>query len=177
MVGEWSLATTDCAKWLNGYNAGSRFDGTFLPGVPALGTCVGQNDITNKTIWTPEYKNFLQHYTQKQMDAYESGSSQGWFFWSVQATQRTAQHRSRQIRAFATVLIAHCFFFLFVPFFCFCSLLVSFLFFLLFFLSFFLPRPQEFQDGEGSAAMELHARRARGMDSLQPRQQADQVLN
>lgn len=29
MVGEWSLATVDCAKWLNGYNAGARFDGTF----------------------------------------------------------------------------------------------------------------------------------------------------
>ena len=101
MVGEWSLATTDCAKWLNGYNAGSRFDGTFLPGVPALGTCVGQNDITNKTIWTPEYKNFLQHYTQKQMDAYESGSSQGWFFWSVAhctcstRTHSAASHCSR----------------------------------------------------------------------------------
>lgn len=24
LVGEWSLATTDCAKWLNGYNTSSR---------------------------------------------------------------------------------------------------------------------------------------------------------
>lgn len=59
MVGEWSLATTDCAKWLNGYNTGSRYDGTFPPGVvaaPVLGQCEGYNDMKNQTIWTQEYK-------------------------------------------------------------------------------------------------------------------------
>jgi glucan 1,3-beta-glucosidase len=55
MVGEWSLATVDCAKWLNGYGTGSRFDGTF-PGSYVMGSCVGQDDIYNSTIWTPEYK-------------------------------------------------------------------------------------------------------------------------
>jgi glucan 1,3-beta-glucosidase len=84
MVGEWSLATTDCAKWLNGYGSGARFDGTFPPGSgsehTALGSCVGQEDIHNTTIWTQEYKGFLIEFSNKQMDAYESGSSEGWFF-------------------------------------------------------------------------------------------------
>jgi aryl-phospho-beta-D-glucosidase BglC (GH1 family) len=84
MVGEWSLATTDCARWLNGFGAGARFDGSFPhPGAqPVLGSCVGQDNLHNKTIWTPEYRAFLSEFAQKQMDAYESGSSEGWFFWN-----------------------------------------------------------------------------------------------
>ena len=38
LVGEWSLATTDCARWLNGYGTGSRYDGTFEP-YEYIGTC------------------------------------------------------------------------------------------------------------------------------------------
>jgi len=93
MVGEWCLATTDCAKWLNGYNVGSRFDGTFpTKGAgPVLGSCIGQENIHNKTIWTPEYRAFLTEYAQKQMDAYESGSSSGWFFWNFKTEKGAPQ--------------------------------------------------------------------------------------
>jgi len=93
MVGEWCLATTDCAKWLNGYGSGARFDGTFpKPGSgPVLGSCLGQENIHNKTIWTPEYKAFLSEYAQKQMDAYESGSSSGWFFWNFKTEKGAPQ--------------------------------------------------------------------------------------
>lgn len=29
VIGEWSLAKTDCTKWLNGRGNGARWDGTF----------------------------------------------------------------------------------------------------------------------------------------------------
>jgi len=85
MVGEWSLATVDCARWLNGYNNGARYDGTYHLGnqsPEALGSCQGQNDINDSTVWTPEYKEFLKQFAEAQMDAYESGSAAGWFFWN-----------------------------------------------------------------------------------------------
>lgn len=91
MVGEWSLATTDCALWLNGCNTGSRYDGTFaVPGQKAnapIGSCEGQHDLKNTTVWTPEYRQFLTEFASKQMDAYESGSSSGWFFWNFKTEQ------------------------------------------------------------------------------------------
>lgn len=40
MVGEWSLATSDCARYLNGRGIGARRDGTY-PGFPSYGTCDG----------------------------------------------------------------------------------------------------------------------------------------
>lgn len=40
MVGEWSLARTDCAKWLNGRGIGSRYDGSYS-GSPTVGSCDG----------------------------------------------------------------------------------------------------------------------------------------
>ena len=85
MVGEWSLAIFDCARWLNGYGQGARYDGTFTTGkerAVGIGSCKGQNDLHDTTVWTPEYKDFLRQYADVQMDAYESGSSAGWFFWN-----------------------------------------------------------------------------------------------
>jgi len=80
LVGEWSLATTDCATWLNGYNVGSRYDGTMY-GYTQVGICDGQNDV-NSQVFTTEYRDFLKEWAALQMDAYESGSSAGWFFWN-----------------------------------------------------------------------------------------------
>ncbi len=80
MVGEWSLATTDCAVWLNGFRTGARYDGSFVGSYP-LGSCEG----ARHPVFTPEYRQFLQEFAEKQMDAYESGSSAGWFFWNFKA--------------------------------------------------------------------------------------------
>jgi len=80
IVGEWSLATTDCAKWLNGYNSGSRYDGTY-PGSFQVGSCKGHHN-SSSPVYTPEYRHFLRQFAEKQMAAYESGSSAGWFFWN-----------------------------------------------------------------------------------------------
>jgi len=78
-VGEWSLATTDCTKYLNGYGRGARFDGSF-GGQPRIGTC--ENDSEVRT-FTPQYREFLRRFAESQMDSYESAS--GWFFWNFKA--------------------------------------------------------------------------------------------
>lgn len=44
IVGEWSAALTDCAKWLNGVGRGSRLDNTFLNG-GFIGKCRFGNDF------------------------------------------------------------------------------------------------------------------------------------
>eukprot|EP00808_Paulinella_micropora_P024975 g51821.t1 len=66
IVGEWSLATTDCAFWLNGYKQGARYDGQY-DGNWALGPCRGYSDINNQTVWTKEYKDFLYGFAEVQM--------------------------------------------------------------------------------------------------------------
>jgi len=83
VTGEWSLATTDCAKWLNGFNTGSRYDGTFPPNV-VVGSCKGKNSTDG---WTQEYRDYLLTFAELQMDAYESGNSTGWFFWNFKTEQ------------------------------------------------------------------------------------------
>lgn len=88
IVGEWSAAMNDCAQWLNGYNRGSRYDGSFL-NTPMMGSCTGYDDPTS-AVFTPEYRKDLKRYVEMQMDAYESGSSQGWFFWNFK-TERAPQ--------------------------------------------------------------------------------------
>ncbi|KAJ2237308.1 hypothetical protein IWW45_001062 [Coemansia sp. RSA 485] len=81
VTGEWSLATTDCAKWLNGFGKGSRWDGS-LPWekngpVYQGATCSGQNSIA---AWDSSTRVFFRQFAEAQMDAYEAGS--GWFFWN-----------------------------------------------------------------------------------------------
>lgn len=86
VVGEWSGAMTDCAQWLNGYMRGSRYDGSF-ENTPLIGSCTGQDDPST---FSDEYKQDLRRFIEAQMDAYESGSSQGWFFWNFK-TERAPQ--------------------------------------------------------------------------------------
>ena len=74
IVGEWSLATNDCAKWFNGVGEGSRWDSS-LPGFDGqsnyFGSCNGMNDVNNADVFTPEYKAFLRKFAEAQMSAYE----------------------------------------------------------------------------------------------------------
>ncbi|KAI7866603.1 glycoside hydrolase superfamily [Spinellus fusiger] len=91
MVGEFSLATNDCAKYLNGVGKGTRYDGTLDPNHPESAcpgcTCVGSEDWKS---WTKEYKSFLSSFVQHQMDAYESGV--GWFFWTYKTEGHNNPH-------------------------------------------------------------------------------------
>ncbi|KAJ1855267.1 hypothetical protein GGH12_003700 [Coemansia sp. RSA 1822] len=81
VTGEWSLASTDCAKWLNGMEKGARWDGSLpweMNGPVYQGaTCSGQNSIS---AWDQDTRTFFRQFAETQMDAYEAGS--GWFFWN-----------------------------------------------------------------------------------------------
>jgi len=85
MVGEWSQADSDCAKYLNGVGNGARWTGNFMgQGQPM---CPTQNnqcscDMANAdaSTFTPEFKKFLMAWAQAQMFAFEK--SWGWFYWT-----------------------------------------------------------------------------------------------
>ena len=80
IVGEWSGAQTDCAKWLNGLGTGARYDGTFAlnGGSYYIGNCDKKYTGTVDGMLADDKKN-LQAYVAAQLDAYESHS--GWIFW------------------------------------------------------------------------------------------------
>ncbi len=50
MVGEWSLASTDCATSLNGRGIGARYDGSF-PGSSYVGNCFGKSGDGSAFSW------------------------------------------------------------------------------------------------------------------------------
>ncbi|KAJ1718147.1 hypothetical protein LPJ61_006808, partial [Coemansia biformis] len=84
ITGEWSLAVTDCARWLNGFEKGARWDGSLDwemhgPAYPGA-TCAGQNKMSS---WDQPTRIFFRQFAEAQMDAYEAGS--GWFFWNFKA--------------------------------------------------------------------------------------------
>jgi len=68
---------TDCARYLNGYGRGARYDGT-LPGSSYIGACSTQSDISK---WDQNFKDNTARYIEAQMQAYES-KTQGWFWWN-----------------------------------------------------------------------------------------------
>ncbi|PVF96087.1 putative EXG1-exo-beta-1,3-glucanase, major isoform [Serendipita vermifera] len=80
IVGEWSLAFTDCAKYLNGRGVGARYDGTY-PGSSYVGTCApftgsGAN-------FSSSYKAFLRRFWEAQVTSFESNA--GWIYWTWKA--------------------------------------------------------------------------------------------
>jgi glucan 1,3-beta-glucosidase len=90
MVGEFSAATNDCAKYLNGIGVGRRYDGTFKQGEPPVCpncTCNGTEDWQT---WTDDYKQFLRQFIERQMDAFESNI--GWYFWNFKTENHANPH-------------------------------------------------------------------------------------
>jgi len=78
IVGEWTGAQTDCAKWLNGLGKGARYDGTF-PGSSTVGSCNGKYTGTVAGLSSDDKSN-LRHFIEAQLDAYERHT--GWIFWT-----------------------------------------------------------------------------------------------
>ncbi|KAL8922669.1 MAG: hypothetical protein Q9208_004982 [Pyrenodesmia sp. 3 TL-2023] len=78
IVGEWTGAQTDCAKWLNGLGRGARYDGTF-PDSSYTGSCEGKYTGTVAGLSSDD-KNNIRSYIEAQLDAYEQRS--GWVFWT-----------------------------------------------------------------------------------------------
>ncbi|KAF8910118.1 exo-1-3-beta-glucanase [Gymnopilus junonius] len=81
VVGEWTPAANDCAKYLNGRGVGSRYDGSY-PGSSRIGSCSG---LTGKaSTFSQGYKTFLRQYWEAQVITYES-STLGWIQWTWKA--------------------------------------------------------------------------------------------
>lgn len=80
IVGEWTPASTDCAKWLNGRGTGARYDGS-MSGTTAVGSCTGKTG--NATSFSSDYKTFMRQYWEAQVISYEKGS--GWIQWTWKA--------------------------------------------------------------------------------------------
>lgn len=78
IVGEWTGAQTDCAKWLNGLGKGARYDGT-LAGSSTVGSCDGKYTGTVAGLSNADKDN-LAHFIDAQLDAYEQRT--GWVFWT-----------------------------------------------------------------------------------------------
>ena len=78
VVGEWTPASNDCAKYLNGYGVKSKYDGSY-PGSTAVGSCVG---LTGQaSTFSAAYKTFLRQFWEAQVISYEKGG-QGWIQWT-----------------------------------------------------------------------------------------------
>ena len=78
VVGEWTGAQTDCAKWLNGLGVGARYDGT-KEGSTYHGSCDGKYSGTVAGLSSDDKSN-IRSYIEAQLDAYEQRT--GWFFWT-----------------------------------------------------------------------------------------------
>ncbi|GLB35841.1 putative glycosyl hydrolase 5 (cellulase A) family protein [Lyophyllum shimeji] len=77
VVGEWTPAATDCAKYLNGRGVGARYDGSY-PGSARVGSCSGKTG--KASTFSQQYKTFLRQYWEAQTMTYEKG--QGWIQWT-----------------------------------------------------------------------------------------------
>lgn len=82
IVGEWTPAMTDCAKYLNGRGVGSRYDGSF-PGSARVGSCSGLTG--SGSTFSGDYKTFLRQTWEAQVITYEKAS--GWIMWTWKAEQ------------------------------------------------------------------------------------------
>jgi glucan 1,3-beta-glucosidase len=84
VVGEWTPAANDCAKYLNGRGVGSRYDGTHPDAIAArvrVGSCTGLTG--DASTFSAEYKAFLRQYWEAQVITYEKAG--GWIQWTWKA--------------------------------------------------------------------------------------------
>jgi aryl-phospho-beta-D-glucosidase BglC (GH1 family) len=78
IVGEWTTAMTDCAKYLNGVGVGARYDGSIRQGAPFHGSCNGQTGPGST--FTQDYKDFLRKTWEAQVSTFEKAG--GWIQWT-----------------------------------------------------------------------------------------------
>jgi len=83
-TGEFSLAVTDCQKYLNG-----GFRTPYVPPLASESACNYYN--SDFSTYPEEYKQFLREYLIAQMDAYEYGiHGAGWFMWTMKTEDQCA---------------------------------------------------------------------------------------
>lgn len=84
VVGEWSGALTDCARWLNGVGIGARYDGTYYDTTDfhtdkdPIGSCISQSPIEN---WPEWYREEVRQFVEVQLATYSTQTS-GYIFWN-----------------------------------------------------------------------------------------------
>ncbi|KAI0281199.1 exo-1-3-beta-glucanase [Russula aff. rugulosa BPL654] len=78
IVGEWTPAMTDCAKYLNGRGVGARYDGSIMQGATFHGSCNGQTGPGST--FTQDYKDFLRQTWEAQVITFEKAG--GWIQWT-----------------------------------------------------------------------------------------------
>lgn len=81
VIGEWSNAITDCARWLNGRNVGARWDNTWSSPGRYHGSCESYTGSYEN--FSDEYRQMLGRYFQAQSEIGER--VQGWVFWTWKA--------------------------------------------------------------------------------------------
>lgn len=81
VVGEFTPAATDCAKYLNGRGVGARYDGTHFSSTIRVGSCTGLTGRASS--FSADYKRFLRQYWEAQISSYEKG--EGWIQWTWKA--------------------------------------------------------------------------------------------
>ncbi|PWN43608.1 glycoside hydrolase [Ceraceosorus guamensis] len=89
VVGEFSPAFTDCAKYLNGRGVGSRYDGSY-PNSSKYGDCGPKRGPASG--FSAGYKALLARFWQTQVDAYSRGS--GYMAWTWKTEDGTAEEWS-----------------------------------------------------------------------------------
>ncbi|KIY50406.1 exo-beta-1,3-glucanase [Fistulina hepatica ATCC 64428] len=77
VVGEFSPANTDCAKYVNGRGVGARYDGTY-PQSPYVGSCSGLT--SSGSSFSADYRTFLRKFWEAQVISFEKG--EGWLQWT-----------------------------------------------------------------------------------------------
>ncbi|KAK1224186.1 hypothetical protein PQX77_012926 [Marasmius sp. AFHP31] len=80
IVGEWTPAANDCARYLNGRGVGIRYEGTY-PGSFRVGSCSGLTGRASS--FSNDYKTFLRQHWEAQVTTYEKAD--GWIQWTWKA--------------------------------------------------------------------------------------------
>ncbi|ESZ99005.1 glucan 1,3-beta-glucosidase precursor [Sclerotinia borealis F-4128] len=96
IVGEFSGAQTDCAKWLNGFGVGSRYDGSYPGSYAWYGSCQTKDVGTVDGLLEIDKVN-LAYFMEAQLDAYEAHS--GWVFWTWKTESAPEWHFQNLTRA------------------------------------------------------------------------------
>lgn len=78
IVGEFTGAVTDCAKYVNGRGLGARYDGSYAGSSP-IGSCNGKAQGTVAGLSDSDKYN-IRRFTEAQLDAFESKT--GWIWWT-----------------------------------------------------------------------------------------------
>lgn len=82
VVGEWTGAMTDCARYLNGRGVGARYDGTM--GGEKIADC-GPHLRGSVSGLPAADQDSIRRFVEAQLDAYELKS--GWLFWNWRTEQ------------------------------------------------------------------------------------------